>query len=63
MTRVTVAPGVVHWPGQLAPEEQAAQAPEAWRRLGARFLDERELDERFPLPWALTQFGEPPQCR
>lgn len=24
MTRVTVAPGVVHWPGKLAPMEQAA---------------------------------------
>ena len=23
MTRVTVAPGDVHWPGKLAPDEQA----------------------------------------
>lgn len=28
MTRVTVAPGVVHWPGRLAPEEQAALVAE-----------------------------------
>ena len=28
MTRVTVAPGVVHWPGKLAPEEQAALVAE-----------------------------------
>jgi alkylated DNA repair protein (DNA oxidative demethylase) len=28
MTRVSVAPGVVHWPGRLAPEEQAALVAE-----------------------------------
>ena len=28
MTRVIVAPGVVHWPGKLAPEEQAALVAE-----------------------------------
>jgi alkylated DNA repair protein (DNA oxidative demethylase) len=28
MTRVVVAPGVVHWPGRLAPEEQAALVAE-----------------------------------
>jgi alkylated DNA repair protein (DNA oxidative demethylase) len=28
MTRVTVAPGVVHWPGRLAPVEQAALVAE-----------------------------------
>ena len=28
MTRVTVAPGVFHWPGKLAPDEQAALVAE-----------------------------------
>jgi len=32
MTRVTVAPGVVHWPGRLAPEEQAALVAERIRQ-------------------------------
>ena len=28
MTRIAVAPGVVHWPGKLTPEEQAALVAE-----------------------------------
>jgi hypothetical protein len=36
-------------------------APEAWRRLGAAFLAQRELTAK--VPWALEQFGMPSEVR
>ena len=47
----------------LTVEEMEAQAEDAWRRLGKRFLMQWRIDEgdrREPRePWALEQFGGP----
>lgn len=40
-------------------EEAHAAAPEAWARLGARFLERREPDKHRPEPWALRELGAP----
>ena len=70
------------WFGSLEPfgftrndsdEEARAAAPEAWKRLGAMFLEEREPrpSDTTPVPahlvgvvsmhpWALYEFGKPP---
>ncbi len=43
------------------PNEAAAlkAAPEAWGRLGHRFLDDRPETAARAMPWALETFGEP----
>jgi hypothetical protein len=46
----------------MTEEECLAAAPEAWKRLGARFLETWQPHERYPNCWALDTFGKPP-CR
>ena len=40
-------------------EEARTAAPDAWARLGARFLKQRKPDAHRPVPWALRELGEP----
>ena len=56
--------------GQLAdewdfktPDEVAAAAPNAWQRLGARFLAEWRPSVHRDEPWALEEFGPPDERR
>jgi hypothetical protein len=51
--------------GELAPfglnEDAARQAARAaWQRLGAQFMNSWEPSRARDLPWAYTEFGQPP---
>ena len=45
----------------LTEEEMQKAAPDAWRRLGARFMQTWQGDIHRPMPWAWEQFGNPTQ--